>query len=393
MNVRPEYIRARPVLPLTMAPNTLDASALLHSVPNLLSPTKKKLESQQDALAVLVHTALTTLAFRLTSVDESGPSRTFENNVLPEEWNQHGPGNYTFKYRHEQSSLEFLVKVVKLGSRTLINSIAIEVTPILVHCYRQILNSIFLRETNNAASLDISTDDFTSPSFFPHDLSSCSTPLVHGFISSNRVDDFIGRFKLMIVQKLIPGLRKEGYIETVTETSAGPSQVQAPAPAPLPAQPRPEGPLNPPPRAPFGYPSPRNPLEIGRRDRDPFPNNPFAPPPIFPNNGGDGMFLGPNHPIFGPGMRGPGPGGMGPWGGDGYLPPMGAPPGARFDPVGPGIGPGAPFPGHMPPGGRNGPFGGQEPDNDEFPPPGSVSSSPFRRHTRTHPTLQRDMFM
>lgn len=365
-----------------MAVNILDASALLHSLPNILPPSKKKLESQQDALAALVHAALTTLAFRLTGVDETGPSLTIENNVLPEEWNQHGPGNYTFKYRHEQSSLEFLVKVVKLGSRTLINSIAIEVTPILVHCFFALLTLISLLQTNNAVSLDVSTDDFTSPSFFPHDLSSSPAPLVHGFISSNRVDDFIARFKLTTVQKLIPGLRKEGYTETATETSAGPSQPQAPAPEAPPARPRPEEPPYPPARAPFGYPSPRNPLEIGRRDRDPFPSNPFAPPPLFPDNGGDGMFVGPNHPIFGDGMRGPGPGGMGPWGGDGYLPPLGAPPGARFDPVGPGFGPGAPFPGRMPPGGRNGPFGGQEPDNDEFPPPGSVSILPLR-----HPTL------
>lgn len=46
------------------------------------------------------------------------------------------------------------------------------------------------------------------------------------------------------------------------------------------------------------------------------------------------MFVGPDHPMFnnplGLGRRGRGPGGMGPWGGDGYLPPMGAPPGARL---------------------------------------------------------------
>ena len=89
------------------------------------------------------------------------------------------------------------------------------------------------------------------------------------------------------------------------------------------------------------------------------------------------MFVGPNHPIFGPGMRGGGLGREGPWGGDGFLPPMGAPPGARFDPVGPGIGPLGPFPGQFPGQGRGtprggGPFGG-DPDNDEHPPPGYVS--------------------
>lgn len=114
-----------------------------------------------------------------------------------------------------------------------------------------------------------------------------------------------------------------------------------------------------------------NPLEVGRSDLDPIPN-PFAGrQPIQPLNPGGGMYVGPGHPIFGsrnpPGQRGP----TGPWGGDGFLPPMGAPPGARFDPVGPfGGGLGRPGPGGVP--GiprRGGPFGG-EPDNDEFMPPG-----------------------
>lgn len=84
------------------------------------------------------------------------------------------------------------------------------------------------------------------------------------------------------------------------------------------------------------------------------------------------MFVGPNHPVFGGafGSRRD-PAGRGPWGGDGYLPPMGAPPGARFDPVHPG-----PFgPGGIPFGGMGGraPRRQGDPDNDEFMPPGAVS--------------------
>jgi proteasome inhibitor subunit 1 (PI31) len=87
------------------------------------------------------------------------------------------------------------------------------------------------------------------------------------------------------------------------------------------------------------------------------------------------MYVGPGHPIFGRGQQ-PGGGPQGPWGGDGFLPPMGAPQGARFDPVGPfgpigGRGGGAGFrlPGR---GGGGRPFGSPfsgEPDNDEFMPP------------------------
>jgi len=80
------------------------------------------------------------------------------------------------------------------------------------------------------------------------------------------------------------------------------------------------------------------------------------------------MYVGPDHPMF----AGRGGGGRrdqaGPWAGDGYLPPLGAPPGARFDPVGP-FGRGG-FPGvGRGRGGPPGAFGG-DPDNDEFPPPG-----------------------
>ncbi|VDB97012.1 unnamed protein product [Peniophora sp. CBMAI 1063] len=331
-----------------MSPDILDPSALLQSLPSLL-PENKQLGSQYDAIAVLLHTAMIALGFRLIAVDDSSSATSYDNNVLPSQWNSHAP-NYTFRYRHEQSSLEFVLKLAKLGKRTIINAIAVE--------------------SEKVATLDISTDDFTSPSFFPYSQET-TAPLVHGFISSNRVTDLISQFKLKIVQALIPGLNKLGYAEEPAQPSSSNRQQQQQRPPA--AQPRPVSPpFNPgqPPSIP--QPLPGNPLEIGRRDRDPMGGyvNPFAPPPMFPGAGGDGMFVGPNHPIFG--NRGPGgvggvpmPG-RGPWGGDGFLPPMGAPPGARFDPVGP-FGSTSPFPrGGLPRGAQAG-----EPDNDEFLPPGN----------------------
>jgi PI31 proteasome regulator len=183
------------------------------------------------------------------------------------------------------------------------------------------------------------------------------------------------QFKLKILQKLIPGLRKEGYTEEVAEDSATTATTSTPR------NPRPDPEM--PPNAPENYPRfripPRSPLEIGRNDLDPIPMNPFTPPPLFPPyNNGDGMFVGPDHPIFGA-RRGGGTGGpfgeRGPWGGDGYLPPMGAPPGARFDPVGPDVGHFNGIGGGGRGRGRGGPPGGGNmygPDNDEFMPPGMV---------------------
>jgi proteasome inhibitor subunit 1 (PI31) len=223
-----------------------------------------------------------------------------------------------------------------------------------------------------------------SPSFYPHDFEAADAPpLVHGFISSNRIADLMFQFKLQIIQKIIPGLRKEGYAEdngSATSSSAAPPQ------APQyrqPARPQPVAPPHAPENIPY-YPSaqiiPSNPLQVGRRDLDPIINqqNPFSPPSLFPPHGGDGMFVGPDHPIFGGGLQGAYPGGRGPWGGDGYLPPIGAPPGARFDPVTPTIGP---FPGMggafgRGRGGGRSPGNTYDPDNDEFMPPGAVRSPP-----------------
>ncbi|KAG6817211.1 hypothetical protein H0H87_011569 [Tephrocybe sp. NHM501043] len=338
-----------------MTSDILDPSALVSLLPTLLPASSKALASPQDGIVALLHSIFSAVAFRLTGVDENSPSASLASNVLPEEWSKSGPGHYTLKYRHDQSSLEFVVKVSKLGSRTLINAIAVE--------------------SDKVASLDFSTNDFVSPSFFPHNLASDSNgqPLVHGFISSNRVADLTTQIKFKILQKLIPGLRKDGYTEEVDTGSTNAAGSNAPrAQNPPPARPEPVVP----PYAPYRPPlAPENPLSIGRRDLDPFPANPFAPPSLFPGHGGDGMFVGPDHPMFGAG-RGQSPfGDRGPWGGDGYLPPMGAPPGARFDPIGPGVLPGGggfggPGLGRGGRGGAGGPPTG-EPDNDEFMPPGS----------------------
>ena len=111
-----------------MATNVLDPSALCSLLPTLLPQDSKKLNSSHDGIAALVHTALSAVAFRLIAIDESSTTISSTGNVLPAEWNQHGPGNYTFRYRHDQSSLEFVVKIIKLGARTLINAIAVEVS-------------------------------------------------------------------------------------------------------------------------------------------------------------------------------------------------------------------------------------------------------------------------
>lgn len=103
----------------------LDPSILLSSLSNVLPPSCTLL-SPQDAIVSLIHSCMNALSFRLVGIDEAN-SITASENVLPEDWNKHSPANYTLRYKHEQSSMEYVFKIGKLGSQTVINAIATEV--------------------------------------------------------------------------------------------------------------------------------------------------------------------------------------------------------------------------------------------------------------------------
>lgn len=114
--------------------NILDPAALTSLLPTLLPPSKQALPSSQAGLAVLLHTVLSALAFRLVGVDDEKSTESYPNNVLPDVWDRFGPSNFTFRYKHEQSSLEFVVKASKLGDRTIFNAIAVEVSLCVSWC-------------------------------------------------------------------------------------------------------------------------------------------------------------------------------------------------------------------------------------------------------------------
>lgn len=338
----------------------LDPSALMEQLPKLL-PGERGAESSvrtpQDALALLSHTLLTRLSFRLTSLSDASnaPVESYTDNVLPSTWTASAPSSYTFRYSHDQSSLNFLVKVVSLGARLLIHATALE--------------------SNRTESYEVEIDRFTSRSYWPWESDvPQKEPLINGFVSSTRVSDFVFGFQVKIVQKLMPGLQKAGYEEitdtdqgstSATASSSSSSQGSRQLPPAAPSRPDPEGYYPNLQQPPF-----RNPLIIGDRDLDPLGGN-FGPPPLFGGGGGlgrfpggddgGGMFVGPNHPIFR--NRFPQGGGFGGLGGP-------VPPGARFDPVEP-FGQGPLRPGAGRGRGRDGGARGMgDPDWDEMPPPG-----------------------
>lgn len=304
--------------------------------------------------------------------------------------------------------MQYLLSISRLGTKAVINGLALG--------------------DEKVASLDVPVADYTSPSTLPFTLSSqqtstspppsaspnrsSATPtndndhaLQNVYISQGRIGDFSALVKIKLLQKLIPGMQKEGYQESAqaaserlhaAESQSPPAQTQREDIANREREPRrpPQDPL--PPAAfprPFG-----DPLAAGPR-RGPDPD--FAPPGFEdehgilrpPGRGGLGGMggvggvggygdrdlypagLGPHDPLriggpMGGGYRG-GSGGMHPnfddplfggdGGGQGYDP--SAPPGARFDPVGPGRAPrgaGGRFGGGPGRGGLGGgnPFGG-----------------------------------
>ncbi|GAA5892762.1 hypothetical protein JCM6882_000574 [Rhodosporidiobolus microsporus] len=409
---------------MTASNDPLDPTALIVLAKRLVHPSTT-LSSPTQALALLVHAIHSALSFKLVSpTSQEGATAEGDANAhpnqLPQGWPQQG-GELKFRYKHEQSSHEVVITVVELGDRALIAGAAVD-------------------NPSASSSFDLPITEYFTPSSLspssPLSVSSSLSPTTP-FSSLERLAALILRYRLSVLQKLVPGLRQDGYAEIGEGDlpgSGGASGARAqgggasPAAAGstsgdyLPDRGGPMGMFPPPGRTPSGGSGGRAPdndplripgsggrgggmggygsplAEIGRRDLDPLGGMGGTFGGGLPGGlgggfggggsggmggemGGDGggMFMGPNHPLFrerfGPGGGGGvgGEGGGRRWGGDGYLPEGGAPPGARFDPVGPvngppggsglGVGPGQagfhPGPGGGAQGGGPGGLGGR----------------------------------
>ncbi|GJN94413.1 hypothetical protein Rhopal_007493-T1 [Rhodotorula paludigena] len=400
-------------------PDPLDPAALCALAPSLVAPDCS-LATPAHALALVVHALHSALAFRL--VDPAPPPPPAEStdehatpNRLPDSWPAPG-AELKFRYKHAQSSLDFVVSIVQLGDRLLVAGAAVD-------------------NPQKSSSFDLVVADYFSLSSFPCPASSLSPSTGTPFSAPHRLKDFVALYRINVLQRLIPGLHKDGYEElpaSASSSSGSGAGAGRRGPPYLPDRGGPMGmfppsnPSRPPRNDPLAIPGSGNshrggafgPLaEIGRRDLDPLGGmgGTFGLGGLGGRGGfggglggggddGGGMVMGPDHPLFrerfGPGGIGGGVGGVGGgggmdgrrWGGDGFLPPMGAPPGARFDPVGPTNGPpsgelggpnagGGPFrPGQPqpPPGGGGGAFGGAG---------GGGGGGPGAR--QVHPDLER----
>lgn len=344
-----------------------------------------KLNNAYEAVALAAHAGMIAVGFRLVGLGEDDridAHADAENpEPLPTAWNAHN--SYAFRYKHSQSALEYIVKVNRLGGKAVVFGIGMG--------------------DDKTANFDVTVKDYISESSLPVSPSTdgsnddLAKKLQDVFISEGRLSDFGALLKLSIIQKLAPGLSKAGYEASSTQDNrdANPGRDQPqrgegadnprrPPEEPEPARPYPfvdplaqprqpgrplpepipgfedEYEINRPPRGPLG--GNRNPMGMGHNDLYPpglGPHDPLRPhlggglP--FPGGMGGGM-----HPTFDDPL-------FGGQGGQGGYDPM-APPGSRYDPVGPGGAPrdnrgGTRFPGA---GGRPpNPFGGFS-DGDFF---------------------------
>lgn len=319
-----------------------------------------------EAIALIGHACMAAVDFRLVGLGEDHNLRlslhpssimpwssltctetSTESPALPAEWNAND--TFAFRYAHAQSSMQYLLKVSRLGNNAVVFALALG--------------------DDRTSSFDLPTKDYISGSALPLQSTDNLTGALRDiFISHARLNDLLGLFKINVIQKLAPGLYKEGY-EDSNQAPRGqpeasrprdPLRDDFPQPArpypfddPLAAAPRRPNPpgdfappgfedefeINRPPRGyPPGFPGGRSPYNIGDRDLYPPGLGPHDPlrgtmGPGFGSGGG-------MHPTFDDPLFG-GSGGVG-----GYDPR--APPGARYDPPGPG---------QPPMGGNRGPFG------------------------------------
>ncbi|TWU72794.1 hypothetical protein ED733_003944 [Metarhizium rileyi] len=370
----------------------LTASAVLQGMADAL-PTHQKddhgsdLASSYEIIALLVHAYLAALGFRLCGFDQDKPMPDCESLAprLPPTWNS-GFGSLSFAYKHKQSSMMFVFRIDRMGSKVEVRGLAVGDENI--HRFERTVRDIV---RSSALPVRITMNEGEE------DRSDLVGKLRNAFVSEQAISDILNDLKVKIVQRLIPKLQRDGYEETADAEETARSERRAqegrnPQPlfnppidpntpphplGPLPemARPRPGAPvgdfpppgfedeyeMNRPPRGvPVAMPGGRHPYNIGHDDLNPPGLGPHDPlrgsftPGGLPHPGAPGGM----HPTFDdPLFSGQGGNGQG----GGYDPQ--APPGARWDPIGPGGGPRFPGPGR---GRGNNPFGGPEGFGDGF---------------------------
>lgn len=378
-----------------MSNNPLSPDSILNHMAEAL-PTHNKgdtdsdMSSSYEAIALFSHACMIAVGFRLLGFGEGQKNGKFQHksptyislaNTSPEaecarlaprlssKWNS-SFGSHSFLYAHSQSSMQYVLKVDRLGGKAEIRGIGLGDERITRF---EVVAKDYISAAALPLRIPISNDQ--------EDRSNLESKLKEIFVSPSRILDLCSLFKINIIQKLLPSLQKEGYEESRSEGQSEASRAHdareeqharrnpprnplADPHLPAPARPYPyNDPLADPPRRPIpagDFPPPGfdDELDLNR------PLRGMIPPAGSPFNiGHDDLHppgLGPNDPLRGSFTGGRGSGGLGGFGGmhptftDPLFGQQGqggagrngnagvnpqAPPGARYDPLGPGDGP------------------------------------------------------
>ncbi|KNB06165.1 hypothetical protein FOXG_06977 [Fusarium oxysporum f. sp. lycopersici 4287] len=362
-------------------PEQLSVTAILSGMADALpthlpSDDSSDLASSYEAIALLIHSYLTALGFKLLDFDEDKKLPECESLAprLPPQWNS-GLGSCSFLYSYKQLAMILSIRVSPMGKKVEIQGLAVGDDNIC-----RFERSIGEVVKSDKLPIRITTKDNEE------DRSDLAEKLQVLFTSEQTITDILHDLELHIIPKLIPKLQSEGYVEPAkaeanarsersVQVAQGPNRpchgdpilnsYMLPPPAILPpemARPRshpigdfpPPGfedeyEMNRPPRSGLQMPG-RSPYNVGHDVLNPPSLGPHDPlrdslTGGLPQPGaGSGMRPTFDDPLFG-GQRGNGSSGFDPQ----------VPPGARWDPTGPDGNPGFPGPST---GRENNPFGG-----------------------------------
>ena len=191
--------------------NVLSAASLSYIIRGSLpKDADPQLKNAHEAIAIGAHASMMAVGFRMVGLGEDHkletPSDRDEPQELPSEWNAN-PGSYSFRYKHSQSSMEYLLKVSRMGSKTVIMGMGLG--------------------DDKTTSVELKAQEFVSDGNLP------ATPKKEGasdaevekgiqdiFINIGRLSDLGSMLRVSIIQKLAPSLQKPGYEETTESQSS-----------------------------------------------------------------------------------------------------------------------------------------------------------------------------
>ncbi|KAJ4352934.1 hypothetical protein N0V85_009623, partial [Neurospora sp. IMI 360204] len=278
-----------------LSPDTILSNMAAALPTHAKDDTTSDLSSSLDAVALFVHAAMISVGFRLLGFSEdSKPEEQAECQSLaprlPGTWNR-SLSSHCFVYAHEQSSMRFVIRVDRMGSKIEIRGLGVG--------------------DERIARVEVTTRDFVSAAALPiritisddgkgeEDRSDLPEKLKKVFISDERIADLASLLKINIIQRLVPGLQKEGYQEENPDDRAPRQDADD-------AGRRAGGSRNPPPMMPEPMPQPAQPYpyphDLDPPARRPIPAGDFPPPDFedeyeinrHPRGGLPGLVGGPN---------------------------------------------------------------------------------------------------